>query len=102
MFLIKLRWLMKKNSWYLFANPFIFEWVWAAFGLFKLCWKRGTGRNCEQSAATIQNGARQRMRVSRYRAVVYLQLLFLLVDIFINAFGELFRTADVILLVLYM
>ena len=42
------------------------------------------------------------MRVSRYRAVVYLQLLFMFVDIFINAFGELFRTADVILLVLYM
>ncbi|XP_031570695.1 transmembrane protein 138-like [Actinia tenebrosa] len=42
------------------------------------------------------------MRVSRYRPVVYVQLLFLFIDIFINSFGELFRTADVVLLVLYI
>ncbi|XP_046845387.1 transmembrane protein 138-like isoform X2 [Xenia sp. Carnegie-2017] len=42
------------------------------------------------------------MRVSRYRPVVYLQLLFLFFDIFINSFGDLFRTEDVILLVLYI
>ena len=43
-----------------------------------------------------------RMKVSRFCFVVYLQLLFLFVDLFINSFGELFRTADVVLLVLYM
>ena len=43
-----------------------------------------------------------RMEVSRFCFVVYLQLLFLFVDLFINSFGELFRTADVVLLVLYM
>ena len=42
------------------------------------------------------------MRASRFCLVVYLQLLFLFVDLFINSFGELFRTADVVLLVLYM
>ena len=42
------------------------------------------------------------MKVSRFCIVVYLQLLFLFVDLFINSFGELFRTADVVLLVLYM
>lgn len=43
-----------------------------------------------------------RMRASRFCLVVYLQCLFLFVDLFINSFGELFRTADVVLLVLYM
>ncbi|XP_020630043.1 transmembrane protein 138-like [Orbicella faveolata] len=42
------------------------------------------------------------MRASRFCLVVYLQLLFLFVDLFINSFGELFRTADVVLLVLYI
>lgn len=42
------------------------------------------------------------MKVSRFCFVVYLQLLFLFVDLFINSFGELFRTADVVLLVLYI
>ncbi|KAK2572822.1 Transmembrane protein 138 [Acropora cervicornis] len=42
------------------------------------------------------------MKVSRFCFVVYLQLLFLFVDLFINSFGELFRTADVVLLLLYI
>ena len=50
---------------------------------------------------TIKHGW-QRMKVSRFCFVVYLQLLFLFVDLFINSFGELFRTADVVLLLLYM
>lgn len=53
-------------------------------------------------SAVTHHGGHQRMRVSRYRPVVYVQLLFLFIDIFINSFGELFRTADVVLLVLYM
>ncbi|XP_068710058.1 transmembrane protein 138-like [Montipora capricornis] len=42
------------------------------------------------------------MRVSRFFFVVFLQLLFLFVDLFINSFGVLFHTADVVLLVLFI
>lgn len=42
------------------------------------------------------------MRVSRFFFVVFLQLLFLFVDLFINSFGLLFHTADVVLLVLFI
>ena len=42
------------------------------------------------------------MHVSRYRPVIYLQLLLLFTDIFVNAFGELFRNNNVVLLVLFV
>lgn len=42
------------------------------------------------------------MHVSRYRPVVYLQLFLLFIDIFVNAFGELFRSNDVVILVIFV
>lgn len=60
-------------------------------------------RLCQRIHSMLSNKhGWQRMKVSRFCFVVYLQLLFLFVDLFINSFGELFRTADVVLLVLYM
>ena len=54
-----------------------------------------------ENSPTKQHGW-QTMRVSRFFFVVFLQLLFLFVDLFINSFGLLFHTADVVLLVLFM
>ena len=42
------------------------------------------------------------MHVSRYHPVAYLQIFLLIIDIFVNAFGELFRKNNVVLLVLYI
>ena len=42
------------------------------------------------------------MHVSRYHPVAYLQIFLLFVDIFVNAFGELFRSSNIVLLVLYI
>ncbi|XP_014679491.1 PREDICTED: transmembrane protein 138-like [Priapulus caudatus] len=42
------------------------------------------------------------MNISRYRPILYLQCLFLGVDLFVNAFSELLRIANVVLLVMFV
>jgi len=43
-----------------------------------------------------------RMHASRYQPVVFLQLLLLITDLFINSFGDLFKKNNVVLLVLFV